>query len=213
VDTLLTLVIALGGIATGIGAIWAAMLARRQARLTERSLAQTERSLAEQVQTLREQNEQARFHLEADILLRVYDRYVNPFFLSSRSDAAKHVMDNFFADEELKEVEYLNTAAIEVGNFFEQLGHLQSMGAVSDEAVWGLFSLVIRSYWTLYEPAIKKLREEWQSPEIYSSFERLNDRMAALDRERGVEAPTNQALRAFMEEELALKGRDTPTTE
>jgi len=213
VDTFLTLVIALGGIATGIGAIWAAMLARRQARLTERSLAQTERSLAEQVQILREQNEQARFHLEADILLRVYDRYVNPFFLSSRSDAAKHVMDNFFEDEELKEVEYLNTAAIEVGNFFEQLGHLQSMGAVSDEAVWGIFSLVIRSYWTLYEPAIMKLREVWQSPEIYSSFEGLNDRMAALDRERGVEAPTKQALRAFMEEELALKGRDTPTTE
>ena len=29
-DTLLTLIIALGGIATGIGAIWTAMLARRQ---------------------------------------------------------------------------------------------------------------------------------------------------------------------------------------
>jgi hypothetical protein len=206
VDTLFTLVIAVGGIATGIGAIWAAMLARRQTQLTERSF-------AEQVQILREQNEQARFHLEADILLRVYDRYVNPFFLSSRSDAAKHVLDNFFADEELKEVEYLNTAAIEVGNFFEQLGHLQSMGAVSDEAVWGICALVIRSYWTLYEPAIKKLREEWQSPEVYSSFERLNDRMVALDRERGAETPTKEALRAFMEEELALKGRDTPTTE
>src|SRR5215207_4911227 len=38
VDTLLTLVIALGGIATGIGAIWAALAARRQAQVTERSL-------------------------------------------------------------------------------------------------------------------------------------------------------------------------------
>jgi hypothetical protein len=47
-DTFLTLVIALGGIATGIGAIWAALASRRQAQLTEQSLAQTERSLAEQ---------------------------------------------------------------------------------------------------------------------------------------------------------------------
>jgi hypothetical protein len=37
-DTLLTLVLALGGIATGIGAIWTALAARRQAQLTERSL-------------------------------------------------------------------------------------------------------------------------------------------------------------------------------
>ena len=34
-DTFLTLVIALGGIATGIGAIWAALVARRQAQVTE----------------------------------------------------------------------------------------------------------------------------------------------------------------------------------
>jgi hypothetical protein len=52
-DTLLTLVIAIGGIATGIGAIWAALAARRQAHVTERSLGQTERRLTEQGQILR----------------------------------------------------------------------------------------------------------------------------------------------------------------
>ena len=36
-DTLLTLVIAVGGIATGIGAIWAALAARRQAQISERA--------------------------------------------------------------------------------------------------------------------------------------------------------------------------------
>jgi hypothetical protein len=39
-DTFLTLVIAFGGIATDIGAIWTAMLAKRQAQVTERSLAE-----------------------------------------------------------------------------------------------------------------------------------------------------------------------------
>jgi hypothetical protein len=33
-DQILTLIIALGGIATGIGAIWAALAARRQAQIT-----------------------------------------------------------------------------------------------------------------------------------------------------------------------------------
>jgi hypothetical protein len=89
VDTFLTLVIALGGIATGIGAIWTAMLARRQldeqrrfleeqneiarsqARLTEQSLAEQRRSFQEQTEiaarqsqlterSLVEQNERAR---------------------------------------------------------------------------------------------------------------------------------------------------------
>ena len=52
-DTFLTLVVALRGIATGIGAIWAALLTRHQAQLTEQSL-------AEQRQFLKEQNEIAR---------------------------------------------------------------------------------------------------------------------------------------------------------
>jgi hypothetical protein len=78
-DTFLTLVIALGGIATGIGAIWAAMLARRQAQATERSLAQTERSLAEQ-------NERARLTLEYDLLTRLADRFDSPHFLSRRRE-------------------------------------------------------------------------------------------------------------------------------
>jgi hypothetical protein len=49
-EPLLTLVIALGGIATGIGAIWTAVVTRHLARLTEESL--------------REQNERARINLE-----------------------------------------------------------------------------------------------------------------------------------------------------
>jgi hypothetical protein len=90
-DTLLTLVIAVGGIATGIGAIWAAVAARRQAQLTERSLTQTERSLAEQVQTLREQNERARLTLEYDLLSRLDVRIDTPQFRST-TKAAKYLL-------------------------------------------------------------------------------------------------------------------------
>ena len=67
-NTFLTLVIALGGIATGIGAIWAAAVARRQAQVTEQSL-------AEQRQFLLEQNERARLNLSVDLLFRYSDRF------------------------------------------------------------------------------------------------------------------------------------------
>ena len=85
-DTFLTLVIARGGIATGIGAFWAAMASRRQAQLTEQSLAQTERSLAEQ-------NERARLNLSVDLLFRYSDRFESQLFLSRRRAAAKYLLE------------------------------------------------------------------------------------------------------------------------
>ena len=59
-ETLLTLIIALGGIATGIGTIWAALAARGQAQIGERQAQLTERSLAEQGRILQEQNAKKR---------------------------------------------------------------------------------------------------------------------------------------------------------
>jgi hypothetical protein len=45
-ESFLTLVIAVGGIATGIGAIWAALADRRQGQISERQAQLTEQSLA-----------------------------------------------------------------------------------------------------------------------------------------------------------------------
>jgi hypothetical protein len=81
VDTFLTLVIALGGIATGIGAIWAALAARRQGQIGERQAQITERSLALTERTMAEQNERARLTLEYDLLTRAWDRRGTPLLL------------------------------------------------------------------------------------------------------------------------------------
>jgi hypothetical protein len=122
VETFLTLVIALRGIATGIGAIWAALAARRQTQLTEQSLARTERSFAEQSESLREQNERTRLNLEVDLLFRMADRYDSQHFMSSRRSAAKHAINNFLVEDDIVEVERLNHAAFDVANFFDQVG-------------------------------------------------------------------------------------------
>ena len=228
-DTFLTLVIALGGIATGIGAIWTAMLARRQldeqrrfleeqteiarrqAQATEQSLAQTERSLAEQLQGLQEQNDRARLSYEVDTMLKMGDRWESPAFLDIRREAAKHVKEHFFAaDGGLLDVEHLDIYASRLLGLFELLGDLVKEGIVRDERVWHSFGYGVRTYWALYRPAIEKAREEYEDPTIFEDVERLEALMADLDRERGVgEAMiSKQELRRYVEDQL-----NAPATE
>jgi hypothetical protein len=226
-ETFLTLVIAIGGIATGIGAIWTAMLgrqqlseqrqflkeqneiARSQAQLTERSLAQTERSLAEQGKSLHEQNERTRLNLEFDLLTRMADRFDSSHFRSRRRAAARYLLDNSFVESENVEMEPFTREAADVGGVFEDLGYLQRLGVLRAESVWNRFGKVIEVYWSLCKPAIEKLREDWKAPELFTEFERLSRLMAELDRERGIEPPTQEILRQYMEYE-ALIGEEPP---
>jgi hypothetical protein len=204
-EPLLTLVIALGGIATGIGAIWTAVVTRHLARATERSVAQTEQSLAEQSQNLREQNERARINLEVDLLLRLDDRFSSPDMLASRRSAAKYIKDNFIVDDDLREVQHYNRAAWDVLNFFEQVGYLTQLGVLSLESVWNQFGMFSRGYWELYQPAIQKERVESKDPRLYEHWEQLVhllvDFSRRLDGDSGEASFTNEAQRHFVEEE------------
>ena len=108
-DTVLTLVIAVGGIATGIGAIWTAVAARHQAQLTERSLT--------------EQNERLRLNLEVDLLHRLEDRYDSQIFIGRRSAVATYYLNNAFEGDDMVGVERLNEDAIDICNFFENVAY------------------------------------------------------------------------------------------
>jgi hypothetical protein len=206
-DTFLTLVIALGGIATGIGAIWAAMLARRQAQATERSLAQTERSLAEQ-------NERARLTLEYDLLTRLADRFDSPHFLSRRREAANYLLDNAFLEEDTKMVEVpsLNRAVIDVCSLFEDAGELLRLGVLSIQSVWGRFGVPGKAYWYLCKAGIEKVREEWEDPSPFEEFEYLSRRWAEIDHQRGIGPPTPEQVRQIMEAEAAIGREEPPAT-
>jgi hypothetical protein len=85
-DTYITIVIALGGIATGIGAIWTAMLARRQLGEQRRLFKRTrssqdarqsswEQSLIQQRESLQGQNGGARLNLEVDVMYKLWTRW------------------------------------------------------------------------------------------------------------------------------------------
>jgi hypothetical protein len=229
-DTFLTLIIALGGIATGIGAIWTAMLARRQlneqrqfleeqnetarrqTQLTEQSLAQTERSLAEQVQSLREQNEQARLTLEYDMLNRLTERSETPHFLNTRREAAKYLLDHAFKDDAVVEVESLNDAVTDMCSFFEGVGELQRLGVLRAESVWNRYGFGSQALWLVCKPAIESYRREWENPALFEEFERLVGVMADLDHARGVTAPTREQARYNFEVE-AGRGEETSATE
>jgi hypothetical protein len=222
-DTLLTLVIALGGIATGIGALWAALVARRQAQLTERSFKEqneiarsqarlTEQSLTQTESSLAEQNERLRLNLAFDLLIRLQDRFDSPHFLSRRRAAAKWFLENVLVDDDIVEVERVDKAVWDMLDFFEELGYLQRIGAVQVEPVRINFGWYAQAYWLLCKPALQKLREEWEDPALYDEIDYLGRLVSDIDRERGIKAPTQGQLRETMEYEAFL-GKEFPTTE
>jgi hypothetical protein len=202
-NTFLTLVIALGGIATGIGAIWAALAARRQAQVTERSLALTERSLAEQ-------NERSRLNLEVDLITRMGDRWEMPHFLSRRRAAAGYLLKNAIVGEDIVEVPRLPRAVFDVCNFFEELGELQGLGALQGESVWNRFGVMAQAYWLVCEPSLMKRREERGDPAMYEEFERINRLGVEMDHERDIEPHPHDWLRRLMEDEATVGAEDIP---
>jgi hypothetical protein len=178
-ETVLTLLIAAGGIATGIGAIWAALVARRQAHVTERSLA--------------EQNERARLNLEYDLLSRLTARtYNNPHFLGRRRAAAKYLLDNAFVDDDVVAVERLNNAAEDVCDLLEEVGEMLRLGVLRAKPVWNRYSVWAEAYWSVCKPTIEKVREKWGDPTLYEEFEYLCRVMAEMDRELGLVAPPGE---------------------
>ena len=209
-QTFLTLVIALGGIATGIGAIWAALAARRQAQvserqaqLTEQSLAQTERSLAEQGQILREQNERARLSLEVDLMYKLEERFDSPRFRNLRKRHVTYLKENCFVDDQIVEVHHLDASTLQIFDFFEEVGYLTRTGVLPLEQVWNQWNGLLLD-WALCEPAIKKMREERSDPHIYEDLEHLHRQMAELERQRSgrSEPPTKEELHEFVERNL-----------
>lgn len=194
-DTLLTLVIALGGIATGVGAIWTAMLARRQ--------------LDEQRRFLGEQNDRARLTLEFDLITRLGGRFESPHFLGRRRRAAKHVVDAFFVDDHNVGVGPFNRATTDVANFFEEVGYFQRRGVLEAESVWHTFGVPARVYWAVFGPTVEKMREVENDPTVYEDFQRLDRLVADINRERGIPAPTGERLRRIMEDETTV-GEESP---
>jgi hypothetical protein len=195
-EPFLTLVIALGGIATGIGAIWTAVVTRHLARATEQSL-------AEQSQYLREQNERARINLEVDLMYRLQERFDSPLFQNYKKRSLTYVKENYFVDDDILEVSNLDPASEQLHDLFEDVGYLTRIGVLSVERVWANYR-EIPTAWVLWEPAVKKLREEKDDPRVYEDYEYLYHQMVDLDRQSGGTGarPTKQELRQFVENNL-----------
>jgi hypothetical protein len=198
-DTLLTLVIALGGIATGIGAIWTAMLARRQ--------------LIEQRRFLGEQNDRARLTLEFDLLTRLEDRFQSPRFLGRRRSAARYVMEGFFAEDGTIEARDFDRASSDVANFFEEVGYFHRSGVLRTESVWHTFGLPVRVYWAVYGPTVRKMRYELNDPTFFEDFEQLDRLVADLSGERGTPPPTREQLLRIMKDETEIDQDPSSATE
>jgi hypothetical protein len=197
-ETVFTLLIAVGGIATGIGAIWTAWVSRRQAKVTERSIA--------------EQNERARLALEYDLLTRLDDRTQTPYFLRTIREASKYLRDNAFVGDEIVEVQSMPFALGEVCTFCEDVGQLLKEGILREETAWNRYGASAQAYWLLCKPAIEKERKNWEDPTLNEQFEYLYRVVAEQDRKRGIPAPTQELLRQTMEVQATIIDREPPPT-
>jgi hypothetical protein len=191
-EPLLTLVIALGGIATGIGAIWTAVVTRHLVRLTEESL--------------REQNERARINLEVDVMQRLDERGISQRYQNYTIRSFTYVKENYFVDDDILEVDHLDLASSQILNFYEELGYLTRTGVLQPERVWNTYEDTLTASWVLWDPAVKKMREEKKDPTIFEDTEYLYHQLLDLNRQRGLgsERPTKEDLRRFVEDSLLV---------
>ena len=199
-STILTFVIA-------IGAIWAAFASTRQAQYSRRLARAAERNVEEQ-------NERARLSVEVDMLFRLDDRFNSQHLVNRRRRAANYIKEHFFTpDGSMLEIRHVHPDTQPILTYREDVGHLKSMGVLRDETVWYRFGRRIRTYRALYSPAVEQIRKEAKDPMVMEDFEKLTDLMAEIDRKHGVgeEEITQQYLRRFIEDELAITGEESPT--
>jgi cell division protein FtsL len=171
-EPLLTLVLALGGIATGVGVIWTAVVTRHLARATEQSV-------AEQSQILREQKEHARLSLELDLTCKLAERWNSRLFQDLRIRSLVHVKEHYFKGDDISEVDYLDPASAQVFNFFEHVAYLMRTGVLLLETVYSEYGAITMA-WSLWEPAVKKAREKWNAPDLYEDMEYAYRQMTDL---------------------------------
>jgi hypothetical protein len=122
-------------------------------------------------------------------LTRMRDRFESPHFRSRRKGAAKHLLDNAFANDGNVEVESLNKAAYDVLDFFEEVGYLHRIEALQAESVRSSFGWYAQAYWFLCKPSVEKMREEYKNPDIYEELEGLSRLLMDVDKDRGIEPP------------------------
>ncbi len=161
---------------------------------------------------LAEQNERARLTLEYDLLSRLQERIYSPQYRSTSKAAAKYLLDNAFVDDDVVEMERLNTAAMEACNFFEEVGEMHRLGVLRDVSVWNRYSVSAQSYWCVCKPTLEKMREEMDDPTMWEDFEHLCRTMAEMDRKRGIAPLTPEWLRKFLEWDATMDEEPSTTT-
>jgi hypothetical protein len=134
---------------------------------------------------------------------RLEERFHSPRFQSYQIRGLTYVKENYFVGDDVSEVQDLDPASEQMHGFFDDVGYLARSGVLPVERVLSKWP-GITTAWVLFEPAVKKLREEWGDPHMYENYEYLYHQMVDLERQRGGTGarPTKEELREFVEQNL-----------
>ncbi|WP_430297241.1 hypothetical protein [Sinomonas sp. B1-1] len=220
---LLTVLIAVGGMATGVGAIWAAWVARRQLRahaefveeqnvLMRRQTELTAESVAAQLKSLQLRDERERIRLEVSVMSQLWEEWTGPIFQRYRRASFQYFLDHYLVDGQLREPQYIDGGTRALFNFYTELGYLTRTGVLRAERVLDLHGNSIRHGWALWRSAAMREREMWSDPARYADFEYLYG-LAVKYRDRG--EPSQEELLLFLRkqgrtEEEMLAAAESP---
>jgi hypothetical protein len=151
----------------------------------------------------------------ASSLYKLRERFDSTRFKNYRIRSLTYVKENYLVNGDILEVQYMDDDTMRIFEFFDDLGYLTRNGVVRIDPVLHFYRDEILFAWTLWETAVKKLREEWKVQQLFEDFEYLHRQLIKLDRQRGSTGirPTKGDLRRFVQVELrgAGTGGEDPT--
>jgi hypothetical protein len=141
-----------------------------------------------------------------DVMQRLDERGISQRYQNYTIRSFTYVKENYFVDDDILEVDHLDLASSQILNFYEELGYLTRTGVLQPERVWNTYEDTLTASWVLWDPAVKKMREEKKDPTIFEDTEYLYHQLLDLNRQRGLgsERPTKEDLRRFVEDSLLV---------
>ncbi len=112
--------------------------------------------------------------------------------------ARRNFCENWLQDNGLQ-----SPAGEYIADYFEQIGILRKLGALSDEAIWENYSWYSDNYYLMLRQDLENARKH--DPTLYSEFSKLNQVMNGMDAESGAPTSISDAeLRTFATREIGI---------
>ena len=162
--------------------LFAALAACLSARTVSKEMKRQNESLEKQLNAYK-------LALSVDIMLKFDARFNEPNFKATRSNAAKALLSRTYEEE-----------AEDVFDFFDTIGHLVKIGALSDELAHSVFFHWINLYWEAGKHYIASKQTETRS--VWNNFRELSESVRRIEGQQDSESEDLKMRESRLHEQL-----------